>query len=288
MLYKKPNVRYVDMCKWIDEKTRDVESLTEKEILTMHIYLWHLVWMLSHKAKYFNQKKYYEDFSTYLANQLLVRLVCNPKVKAGKLQQVQYILPYIKNVIYGYKVQFEQENYGNTISDHTLEINPDLSNTLAGVTKSQIHNDNEVYLRLYFDSISKTIKHFLYTTCPFIRDKKLMKNIYISCLISITNSVTMTHKQQVDVTTLFSDPERQFIKLCTIMKENRDNCIKLYHVPKKYKDLVTVLVREIYAIIENDCREMYGYSYDVNNDLLEATVFSELNSKDPLIGGADI
>ena len=50
MLYKKPNVRYVDMCKWIDEKTKDVDSLTEKEILTMHIYLWHLVWMLSHKA----------------------------------------------------------------------------------------------------------------------------------------------------------------------------------------------------------------------------------------------
>lgn len=285
MLYKKPDVRYVDMCKWIDEKTKNIDSLTEEEILTMHIYLWHLVWMLSHKKKYFNQKKYYEDFSTYLANHLLIRLVCNPKVKAGKMQQVQYILPYIKNVIYGYKVQFEQENYGNTVSDYTKSVELDLENTLAGITRTQIHDDNEVYLRLYFDSISKTVKHFLYTTCPFIRDKKLMKYIYLSCMISIAYSVTLTHKQQVDITTLFADPDRQFIKMCAVMKENRDNCIKLYHVPKKYKNLVTVLVREIYSIIEKDCKEMYGYSYHVNNDLLETTVFSEINSKEPLIGG---
>ena len=80
MLYTKPkDVRYVDMCIYIDNIVKRGDP-SEEEINLIFEYLYHLSFMLSHKHKYFNESHYYEEFSIYLATEVLYRLFYNPKL----------------------------------------------------------------------------------------------------------------------------------------------------------------------------------------------------------------
>ena len=63
MLFTKPNdVRYVDMCIYIDEIVARGNP-TEKELEKVFEYLYHLSFMLAHKKKYFKRYFYYEEFA---------------------------------------------------------------------------------------------------------------------------------------------------------------------------------------------------------------------------------
>ena len=287
MIFKKPkDVRYVDMCIYIDEKLKQ-QNISEEESSLIYEYLYHIIYMLSVKNKYFNKEVYYDEFAITLATDVFHRLFTNPKLNEldengqPKLTKIKGCLNYIKAILYGRKVTFEQQNYSQKYIDMEY-INSDVSCT--NITSYSYSRDNMQFnlgldMSMYLDTLSKTIKHFLYTNSPYKKDKLLMKNIYISCIISILKSILFTINDEEGIKNKYTKPDAKFRYLCKEYKQNRDNCVTLYHLPHKYKDYITLLVRQLYTLIGKDIQELCSTSISIPEDVLMNILLGEVIDK---------
>ena len=287
MIFKKPkDVRYVDMCIYIDEKLKQ-QNISEEESSLIYEYLYHIIYMLSVKNKYFNKEVYYDEFAITLATDVFHRLFTNPKLNEldengqPKLTKIKGCLNYIKAILYGRKVTFEQQNYSQKYIDMEY-INSDVSCT--NITSYSYSRDNMQFnlgldMSMYLDTLSKTIKHFLYTNSPYKKDKLLMKNIYISCIISILKSILFTINDEGGIKNKYTKPDAKFRYLCKEYKQNRDNCVTLYHLPHKYKDYITLLVRQLYTLIGKDIQELCSTSISIPEDVLMNILLGEVIDK---------
>lgn len=287
MIFKKPkDVRYVDMCIYIDEKLKQ-QNISEEESSLIYEYLYHIIYMLSVKNKYFNKEVYYDEFAITLATDVFHRLFTNPKLNEldengqPKLTKIKGCLNYIKAILYGRKVTFEQQNYSQKYIDMEY-INSDASCT--NITSYSYSRDNMQFnlgldMSMYLDTLSKTIKHFLYTNSPYKKDKLLMKNIYISCIISILKSILFTINDEEGIENKYTKPDAKFRYLCKEYKQNRDNCVTLYHLPHKYKDYITLLVRQLYTLIGKDIQELCSTSISIPEDVLMNILLGEVIDK---------
>lgn len=287
MIFKKPkDVRYVDMCIYIDEKLKQ-QNISEEESSLIYEYLYHIIYMLSVKNKYFNKEVYYDEFAITLATDVFHRLFTNPKLNEldengqPKLTKIKGCLNYIKAILYGRKVTFEQQNYSQKYIDMEY-INSDVSCT--NITSYSYSRDNMQFnlgldMSMYLDTLSKTIKHFLYTNSPYKKDKLLMKNIYISCMISILKSLLFTINDEEGIKNKYTKPDAKFRYLCKEYKQNRDNCVTLYHLPHKYKDYITLLVRQLYTLIGKDIQELCSTSISIPEDVLMNILLGEVIDK---------
>lgn len=282
MLYKKPDdVRYVDMAIWIDALV-ERGNPTEEELEQAFKYLYHISFMLANKHKYFNQGHYYEEFALFFATEVLKRLFLNPKLEAKDgeepaLTPIKSCLNYMKSIIYGRKVVFEQQNY-----------NQKFSNVDRGISTSFFFNDKirdsavsylECDMDLYFKTVSKVVKHEVYKNNHYKKDREMMKNIYISCLLSILNSITFTQADLDNIKNTYSLPDSKFKYIARIYNKNKEDCVVLYHLPQSMYSYIKVLVREIYRAIENDIKEMSSSTMPISDNVLSEIVFLELDGK---------
>lgn len=284
MLYVKPkDVKYTTMAMYVDEVVKKgKDGLTKEEENKVFEYLYHLSFMLAHKHKYFNSAKYYEDFSVYLATSVMFRLLYNPKLykydKNGEpeLAHIKSCLNYMKSIIYGRKVVFEQETYSQKFSNESLEY--EISNS-EYLFSTQIRNTvsefTAVDIKLYIKDLGKTIKYLL-AKSPYKSDRILFKNIYISCLLSMTNSITLSKKDIDNINELYSSSEAKQNYINKVYKNNRDNCVVMYHLDDTMKDYITILVREIYSVVKEDIKSLMNSHIPINDDVLSDIVFLEL------------
>ena len=284
MLYTKPkDVRYVDMCIYIDQKVKEGNP-SEEEINLIFEYLYHLSFMLAHKHKYFNDYHYYEDFAIYFATEVMYRLFYNPKL--GKVDEngepiltpIKSVLNYMKAIIYGRKCAFEHANYSQKITssdeagfDYSSNINAKLSDTLIYNIKSDID--------LYLKTISKEIKNIVYSSNNYTNDKLLLKNIYISCLLSVVNSFTFTKLDLENIENTYSLPESKYKYISRLYKKNREDCILLYNLPYSYYDYIKITVRRIFKKLESDIRDLSKTNIGISEDVLSELVYLELDGK---------
>lgn len=281
MIFPKPDLKYTEMAMYIDERTSSKKDLTEHELENIYIYLYHLVRMLAYKNKYFNKVEYYDEFSLMVAGDMMNRLIYNPKLdelnEAGnpKMYRLKSVLNYLKMVLYGRKVTFEQQYYSQKLSPQQEEVKfTELSfaNQINDTKKNHIHSN----IKLYMGSLSKTVTKFINDNCEF-NDVILKKNIRISCYLSLLNSIIFSKQTAHDVYTKYKTPEAKFNYLCVEYEFNRNNSTVLYHLDNSYKNYVTVLVRRIYTLIETDLKELsIGDTY-ISDSVLADIAFAELD-----------
>lgn len=112
---KIPNVRYVDMCIYVDENIGKPDADVEK----IYEYLTMISYMLAVKRKLFNSEEYYDKYAHYIASSVYMRMVVNvpgrPPIKS--------CLNYIKSIIALRKVDFEKLEYGYTTEKDSIETN---------------------------------------------------------------------------------------------------------------------------------------------------------------------
>lgn len=287
MIFKKPkDVRYVEMAMYIDEKIKQ-QDISEEESSLIYEYLYHLIYMLAVKNKFFNKEVYYDEFAITLATDVFHRLFTNPKLDEldekgqPKMKRIKSCLNYIKAILYGRKVTFEQQTY----SQKYVDIDYNNSDTACtGITSYSYARDNmhfslDLDMNMYFDTISKTVKHFLYTNSPYKKNKMLMKNIYISCMISLLKSLSFTANDLEGIETKYTKPDAKFRYLCKEYKHNRDKCVTLYHLSHKYKDYITLLVRQLYTLIGKDIQELCSTNVSIPEDVLMNISLMEVTGK---------
>ena len=198
MIFPKPKLKYTEMAMYIDDRVNSGDNLTESEIETIYIYLYHLVRMLAYTKKYFNKTEYYDEFSLTVAGDMMNRLIYNPKLheydESGelKMKPLKSVLNYLKMILYGRKVAFEQKTYSQKISrDNGDIVLTDLSfaNQIKNTKRDHINSN----IKLYLGDLGKTLDTFIDEKCEF-NDYVINKNIKISCFISILNSIIFTQQ----------------------------------------------------------------------------------------------
>lgn len=284
MIFPKPKLKYTEMAIYIDDRINSGDKLTEHEIETIYIYLYHLVRMLAYTKKYFNKTEYYDEFSLTVAGDMMNRLIYNPKLhefdESGelKMKPLKSVLNYLKMILYGRKVAFEQKTYSQKISrdsDDIVLTNLSFANQVKNTKKDYINSN----IKLYLGDLGKTISNFIDEKCEF-SDYIINKNIKISCLISVLNSVIFTQQVKDNIDNKYKTPESKFNYLCVEYAINRENCITLYHLDESFRNYVTILVRRIFNLIEQDLKDLSVGDNYVSDNVLADIAFAELDGID--------
>lgn len=254
MTYNKPyNISYTDMCIWVDQNVYTDDC----DVNTLYEYLYHIVNMLAHEGRYFRTVDTYDEFALYAASRLYVRLK-NPKQfelnesGVSKLPQIKSVLNYAKTIIYPYKVDFEQETYSPLAEDITTlyENNFDFSDYLTDDCKVFSHIDFVMSL----ENVTSVVRSYL-TRIPKRINSPEWYNIYLSCLLTILNSIVPS-RAQIHAVGASKGIER-LNKLYDLLK---DKAPILYHLDVSYTNIIKTLVTEIKHLLTKELTtELYTY-----------------------------
>lgn len=280
MLFSKPNIKYTEMCIYVDSIVAK-EDPTEQELNQCFEYIYHIGFMLAHKHKYFTKSYYYEEFAIYLATEVMHRLFFNPRLHElnengePSLAKIKSVLNYMKAILYGRKVEFEQQNYSQQVIKSTVD------NSFSYVYSNDLYEGlKETDITLYFNSLTSTVKDVVYKNNFYRNDKVLMKNIYISTLLTVLNGITFTQADLTKLTTIYSSIDSKYRLLGRLYSKNKAESLVLYHLDKRYESYIKVLSNKVYKQIKDDLSELASQSFALSDDVLKSILFLEINGED--------
>lgn len=278
MIYVKPkNMSYSDMCIWIDEHAYEEGCDQEK----LFEYLYHVALMLSKKNKYFRNSRDYEDFAIFMASRMFLRLT-NPKQfqyiegNEPKMAKVKSILNYMKSTLYPAKVDYQQQYYAQTqimVDDIDYVSEYSFADKLNDTVDELTSKDFEICL----DDIIETAKAFLYRI-PYRKNTAEWTNIYISCLLTFLNSITLS---KIDLERISNFKRNMLSKdefYINLYKKNAENSVILFHLPDSMRDYIEVLVRELKRAIAADLSFNFK-TYVPSNSGMDLVALSTLNGE---------
>jgi hypothetical protein len=276
MTYNKPkNVTYTEMAIFFDKHIKK----PERDDNILYEYIYHLVYMLANKAKYFHDFKDYDEFSLYAAGKIYMRAINEEKTE----KPIKSILNYIKAVIYPLKVDYQKEVYDEI-------INPDVDDRINGERlKSNLHKPiqadyqdglvEEIYRQLSL--LPKYINDVVYES-PYKNDKTVCRRLYISVLLSFLNGITLSNagiekikrrelKSLETENTAFKmlEKEKEVSTIVWRLDDSLTNYVEILtnKVRKKFgKDLLEI--KKLYELPEEDLNAimMSAYNTDPNDN----------------------
>ncbi len=263
MTFDKPkNVTFTDMAIYIDNHIYNKEC----DDTLIYIYLYHLSYMLALKNKYFKKISYYDDFAIFNANRIYFRLKNKNQFKLDsngnyKLNKVKSVLNYLKSTIYFNKIQFEQQEYSQNLTNVSHE-NIDVCSgyTFYDYLYEYASDLRKVEFKSCLYSISKTVRNYL-KNIPYKYKSLEWYNIYISVLLSLTNSFT-----NISQSTIYD----KYI--------NKDYII-LYNVDIHLKEYIYILVNTLKHIVAKDLSLILNENVYIPSYTKEQLI-KELNSDD--------
>lgn len=273
-LFKKPdNMKYTDMCIWIDNNAYKDDCDQVKFVE----YSYHIIKMLAYVGKYFTDPDVYEDFALF-STRLAYSRYHNPKQFQYKadgtpyVKRVTSILNYLKQCLYFWKIQYEQQTYAQINQTENPE-NPEAYKystpiyVNSGLSRFEIEN----YIKTLKVSIYKYLSQIPEVTC-----KKEWKNIYISCLLTLSSSLTLPYDYYLIYLRKKDGMEyieQNLKKFSTIAEKNS---IVLYHLPKEKEEYIRVLCRKLRKHIAKELSEILD-SYEESEDVSESVFLEEFS-----------
>lgn len=270
MIYKKPsNITYLGMCNYIDDVCSKKE-VSQEEWTTIYVYLYLVLHMQARKYNFFATAEDYDNFSIITATKFYFRY--ESLFKKGKT--IDKILGYIKDTIYFYKVQYQNEffyQYAN--SKDVIE-----EDNLDSVFFERFFYDPDkefkrIEVGVYIDEIPKTIRAFLNERIK-IEDKKTFENIYNSCLLTMLYQLNIPNQYKKE----YRGKELPEKVLTDIYLKSQNEVI-VFHLPKILTDYVLILTKEIKKNLARDITDItktyLSQSENSKNLILEDFEFTE-------------
>lgn len=265
MLYQKPkDVTYTQMAMYIDENV----YLDDCDENLIYEYIYHLAYMLSAKARFFYRADDYDEFALYVSTRLFYRYRNNPN-------KIKSVLNYLKKTLKFSKLAF-LEKFRDYLKDADREAEIENNeNAYDGYTFSNyLSNSADELIKAEFkcclNDITKTIKFFLkdipYTGAEY-------KNIYMSCLLSFLNSITLSKEEIIRIKQVSIDYDNV---LDRSFKALEKDFVILYHLPESMRAYITVLVKQLKHIIAKDLTDIINTEVDIIS-LSEVMIQKELN-----------
>jgi len=285
MIFKKPaNVSYTDMCIYIDKHAYEPDC----DDNLMYEYLYHILYMLARKSKYFSAEHYYSDFALQSASKMFIRYR-NPKqfeideeTQQPKLTKIVSVLNYVKCKLYPMKVEFEQNNYCQLYNkEYEDELNDPIVETEFF---RKLYTDNALhkveftdYLRRIVIVIRKELSKI-----PYVSDKVAWRNIYISCLLTLLNSITLSNKnkEKLYIKNNYMYTKESYIE--KVYREEAADPVLLYHLDSTMKPYIFVLTNKVKSVVAKDLSSMIK-SWEPTEEVMKSvlfTIFDESVGKD--------
>lgn len=271
MIWKKPaNMKYTDMCIYIDENVHKIKNPGENPEIenTIYNYLWLLVKALAIKKCMFTDFQDYDMYAFYAANRLFFalrkNLVNQGKTIKGKLiRPIKSSLNYTKALLYPMKIEFQRESYREILDEEFVAKKFDAFAYKAQL-KSQARHDSSItedfknHLQEILIKNSQILDEILQRS-PFNSSTAEYQNLKISILL---NSILMLkNKKKLDVA---------------------PQSIVLWHLPKSMSNYTKVLLKEFFMALKAeimDCYKMVDIKdadlENILNSALEANNYEE-------------
>lgn len=276
MLFERPkDLKVVDMCQEVDKLIQQNEW-TEDEKNTIVLYLYHIIYAISTRYKYFYNEEDCSDFSIYLAEQLYYRFTDREK----GLDRINSCLNYLKKVLYGRVLSWQQKDrFHEVLEDYNCSEDYTNGNFIdTTLYKEQIKNEiessdrNELvkYIKGEIEELPNTIKKVCSLT-QFKNDKALTNNLYISCLLSLLNGVTLNKKVQTTIDNKKDSTREYEWYVIQNRLKNLDDSIILWQLDDSMVNMIKILLNRVKKMfmesIQNICKK-----YEVTPDMLDIMV----------------
>lgn len=243
MTYNKPTDKtYVEMCIYFDEhiygEYRDDNILYQ--------YLYHIIYMLACKKRYFNSWDEYDAFALYMATKVYLRYI-NPEHQ-GPEDRIKSVLNYCKTLLYPTKVDFQKETYAERFgSDPNRDDDFSIleSDMVDSVQSSHINNELMMEdLINEFKGLSKLIWREVNRT-PYSTDDVLRRRLFMSTLITLIKGLTLNNSVKSKLqkkTEKGLDTESTVLE---VLYKERETSTTLWRLDVKYTGIVAMLAFKV-------------------------------------------
>lgn len=244
-LFEKPSdVRYVDMAIWIDENFYSDNCDYNKA----YTYMYLLAYMLASKKKYFNSKSDYEEFSSMMAYSTYQRMLNRNRV------QIKSVLNYMKSVLYFRKCAFDVQK-----QQRIIDPKYDDWDSVSYIERCKSSYEQSSGSDALFEGVIQTLEEvpsLIKKNIPrvFKSDKIEYENIYISCLLSMINRITLPKVYDDKLQSkLESTPTFDEVKY---YKKYLDNGVILWHLPDSMEVVIMTVMNKVNNAIVNEVNSL--------------------------------
>ncbi len=263
--YHKDNkLKYTDLCIYIDNNIGKPDCDEEK----CFEYMYHLFYILAVKGRMFQTSSDYDSYALYGATQLFLRYR-KEKEPGNKLKHIKSCLNYIKRILYPLKVNYQKSSFFQVFQEDALGGNAPTSIADARVADARKTNNGllQSEYKYYLTQLPSTIKHILKDS-PYTNNPVMMHNLYISCLLTLLKTITMSNKNKARL----ENKENKYLPTTDLMdkiytEESKDDVVT-YHLEKSMKNYVNLLVNKCKKEIAHDLRYIVG-SYDLSDNIIK-------------------
>ena len=272
MLYSKsPKEKYTDMCIWFDENFYKDEDELDIERCFKYIYL--IYHMLAWVEKYFGYDyREYDDFATYAASTILIRFLR----KKEKGERINSLLNYAKRSVYPLVVNYKkQEKRGMLSEDGEKHVDIDALKDMLRHQVSQQYTDTDAVQESTINAFIKIpviINNFL-DKSPYKYNDLMRRLIYMSCLLSILSSFTLSSASEEKIETRRSKGKKiSEDKLSRLYLKEKDKVI-VWRLDRSMTDYIKVLVNRVRKSVMDDLKDTRAY-YTVPIEVLDDVLAS--------------
>lgn len=243
MTYHKPdNITYVEMCIYFDKHIYD----TLRNDTILYQYLYHIIYMLACKKRYFNSWEEYDAFALYMASKVYLRYI-NPEHQ-GEEDRIKSVLNYCKTLLYPTKVDFQKETYAEIFgSDPNRD--DDFSILKADLVDNVQTSHTNITLMMEdlvseFKGLSKIIWKEINKT-PYATDTLLSKRLFMSVLITLIKGLTLSNAVKTKLQKKVDKGlDTESIVLESLTKE-REASTTLWRLDISYTGIVSMLAFKV-------------------------------------------
>lgn len=241
-VFNKPKgMKFTQLAMWIDENFYKPDCDYEKAYEYMYI----LAYMLACKSKYFHNTHDYQGYAAFLAYSTFETM---------KRKRVKSVLNYMKSIKYFRKIMYENSTYSEMIdTEYDKNFNND---KLIENTKSSYESNKrdilEIYIQDSINSFSKTIK---YNIPKIYKGNKLVyNNLYISCLLSFIDRITLTLRLNDSYKNNFSNC-LTFNNVNYLLKKLNKNSVIRWYLPAEYDNIIRIILNKSYSKFIEEVKE---------------------------------
>lgn len=276
-MFKLPkNIRATDMAIWIDENAYSEDCDDNK----LYMYLCCLINMLAKTNRYFTNEQDYNDFAGQFGTQMYYRYR-NPKQFElddngdYKLTKIKSSLNYLKSKIFYRMLEYKRDKF----SEFTILNNDDQSEaqTVADTFNNFNISDSlslkfrDIEFTDYLDSVPRIIYDTL-RDIPYRSDGVLWRNIYLSCLLTILDQITLSKKDVIRLNKYINSNSEYKISL--LYKQQTQNEPILYHLDKTFAQYVKVQVNKIKHRISLELSDIVK-AYQPSDEVIKTFYFQQ-------------
>lgn len=262
MMWKKPaNMKYTEMCMYIDENVPKIINPGENPEIenTIYNYLWLLTKALAIKKCMFTDFKDYDMYAFYAANRLFFALRKNlvnqgKTIKGKQIRPIKSCLNYTKTLLYPMKIEYQRESFKEVIEEEFVSKKFD-----AFSYKEQLKSNarehsgmNQQFKQQVEEVLLKNgdILDTILQRSPFNSSTPEYQNLKISILL--TSLHVLKNKKRLD-----ASPQS----------------IILWHLPKSMSNYTRILLKEFFMELKLEIMDCYKSS-EFSEAVIENILYS--------------